>query len=280
MKMNEQSLQKYVEMWCAARLEEWKIIYQGISSSRRNGIYLLPRGAAMMDVLESVYDNYAEHLSPKNLLPVCFSSPHQLLIFLGNYREYCIKQLNWMQKLPQNVLSNQEVYDIIHMLDDVVEMATYCLNSYETKKVEESYNRPYVRMRECLLHNDIQSFISEINIILNEIPYSIYRYRPSEGRYHAIIHAVLFQLGFRVISEKTSNLGRLDLIVELNKYVYIFEFKYSKDGKKLSGQAIQQIKDKKYALSYLHTSLNVYAVGVTIGGDSKDIFDWESEKLN
>ena len=261
-------------------MKEWSTIYYGINTSKHYGIYLLSHGHEIADVLESVYDNFAEHLSSVDLIPVCFSSPHQLMMYLTNYRHYCQQQKKWMLKLPRTILDNNEVYDVLKMVDDVIEMATYCIDSYEVSTTDDIYDRPYVRMKECLLHEDIDSFISEINIVLNEIPFSIYKYKESEGRYHSIIHAILFQLGFHVLSEKATNLGRLDMLVELEKYVYVFEFKYSNSGEKLSHKAIEQIKEKKYALSYLNTSRKVYAVGVTVGGEGKNAYDWDVERLN
>lgn len=135
-------------------------------------------------------------------------------------------------------------------------------------------------MKQCLEHVDIEAFIQEINVILNDIPYSIYKDTESEGRYHSIIHALMFQLGFRVLSEKATNIGRLDMLVELQKYVYIFEFKYSKNGEKLSAEALRQIKDNNYALSYMGSNRKVWAVGVTLGGINKNAFDWQKEVLN
>lgn len=278
--MNEKQLCNYIERWYAARMDDWSTSYHGIHRSKHTGIYLLPHGEEMVNVLNNVYDNFEEHLSYQNLLPDYFSSPHQLLVFLKNYRTLCQEHLDWILTLPKSVLEHFEVADIANMLYDVVEMATYCIDTYEVSMADDSYDRPYIRMRESLLHEDIASFISEINIILNEIPFSIYKNKDSEGRYHSIIHAILFQLGFRVVSEKASNLGRLDLLLELEKYVYVFEFKYSKNGDKFADFAIQQIKDKKYALSYINSSKKVYAVGVTVGGKEKDAYDWKVEKLN
>ena len=52
------------------------------------------------------------------------------------------------------------------MLEDVIEMATYCIDSYKVSIVDDAYNKPYVKMKQCLEHVDIDSFIGEINTIL------------------------------------------------------------------------------------------------------------------
>lgn len=277
---DEKSLCRYVESWYSAREEDWEVIYYGVHRNRHYGIYLHEDGNKILDVLIDLYGNMTEHFVSKNIIPLRFSSPHQLLIFLDNFRAYCKEKLNWISQMPSQVLADSEVIDIIHMLEDVVEMATYCIDSYKVSIVDDSYCKPYIKMKQCLEHVDIEAFIQEINVILNDIPYSIYKDTESEGRYHSIIHALMFQLGFRVLSEKATNIGRLDMLVELQKYVYIFEFKYSKNGEKLSAEALRQIKDNNYALSYMGSNRKVWAVGVTLGGINKNAFDWQKEVLN
>lgn len=277
---DEKSLCRYIESWYSAREEDWNIIYYGIHRNRHYGIYLHEDGNKILDVLHDIHGNVTDHFVSKNIIPLRFSSPHQLLIFLDNFRAYCKEKLNWISQMPSQVLSDSEVIDIIHMLEDVVEMATYCIDSYKVSIVDDSYCKPYIKMKQCLEHVDIEAFIQEINVILNDIPYSIYKDTESEGRYHSIIHALMFQLGFRVLSEKATNIGRLDMLVELQKYVYIFEFKYSKNGEKQSAEALRQIKDNNYALSYMGSNRKVWAVGVTLGGINKNAFDWQKEVLN
>ena len=278
--MDEKTLCRYIEKWYAARYKDWDDLFYIIHRNREYGIYKIPNGNKILDVLIAVHGEFMEHFAAKDIIPVCFSSPHQLLVFLANYRAYCQEKLTWIADMPLEFLVHNEVESIMRMLEDVIEMATYCIDSYKVSIVDDSYRKPYVKMKQCLENGDIDAFMQEINVILNDIPYSIYRDAESEGRYHSIIHAIMFQLGFKVISEKTTTLGRLDMLVEMQKYVYIFEFKYSKDGRNLSEDAIRQIKDKGYGLSYCNSNRKVWAVGVTLGGDRKNAFDWRMEVLN
>ena len=39
-------------------------------------------------------------------------------------------------------------------------------------------------------------------------------------------------------------------------------------------------EDKGYGLSYCNSNRKVWAVGVTLGGDKKNAFDWQKEALN
>ena len=61
--------------------------------------------------------------------------------------------------------------------------------------------------------------------------------------------------------------------IEMEKRVYIFEFKYSKQDDDMCDEAIQQIKDKQYADPYLLMKKRVIAVGVTFGQQKRNIIN-------
>ena len=61
---------------------------------------------------------------------------------------------------------------------------------------------------------------------------------------------ILSLIGVEIDLEVLTDKGRIDGIIELEKYIYIIEFKYGKKGtdmKKLLDTAIKQIKNKKYS---------------------------------
>lgn len=257
----------------------WTTIYQGIRKNRVCGIYRLPNGAELLNALDSLMTNYQEHLYCRNLLPGYFSSPHQLLTFLRNYREDCKKQLKWMLALPMSELQDSEVGDIIEMHEDVIEMTTYCLESYEVNIIDNTYLKPYLDMKACLDSEDIDEFVTILDSIFNKIPYLIHKGRVNEALFHCVIHAVMNQLGFECDSEKPTTKGRMDMWLKMKNRVYIFEFKYSKEDKDMSKEAIQQIKDRKYADQYLIKKTRVIAVGVTFGKEKRNVIGSYKEVL-
>lgn len=66
------------------------------------------------------------------------------------------------------------------------------------------------------------------------------------------------------------------MIVETDKYVYIFEFKL--DGS--ADEALAQIEEKGYAQSYLADSRKVFRIGVNISSETRTVSDWKCEDLN
>ena len=87
-----------------------------------------------------------------------------------------------------------------------------------------------------------------------------------------------FQLGvfhyytrYTVYTEKEQSEGRVDCIIEVPGYVYIFEFKL--DG--TADEALQQIEDKGYARPYEADERKLYRIGVSFSSETGTVSDWK-----
>ena len=76
-----------------------------------------------------------------------------------------------------------------------------------------------------------------------------------------------------VQSEVTKHKGRLDLIAQTEDFIYLMEFKL--DG--TSTDAIEQIKNRKYAAAYENSSKKVFLVGVNFSKEERNVESWECE---
>ena len=74
----------------------------------------------------------------------------------------------------------------------------------------------------------------------------------------------------RLINEKTQAVGRVDCIIELKDYVYIFEFKL--DGS--AEEALRQIEEKNYAQPYLADKRKVICIGVNFSSETRTVEEW------
>lgn len=79
-------------------------------------------------------------------------------------------------------------------------------------------------------------------------------------------------------SEDTTNHGRIDMTVQLDGNVYIFEFKVV-DIDQTPGTALEQIKQKGYADKYRADTSEIYLIGVEFDRDERNIvrFEWERD---
>ena len=93
----------------------------------------------------------------------------------------------------------------------------------------------------------------------------------SEEYFHTTIHVIMKMLGFNVISEDQTNLGRIDMSIRFNDFIYIMEFKYSATNEDLSEEALEQIETDRYAEKYRIERIPVYCVGISFSHDTRNI---------
>lgn len=77
----------------------------------------------------------------------------------------------------------------------------------------------------------------------------------------------------RLINEKPQAIGRVDCIIELKDYVYIFEFKL--DGS--ADEALRQIEEKNYAKPYLTDKRKVICIGVNFSSRTRTVEEWKEK---
>jgi len=127
-------------------------------------------------------------------------------------------------------------------------------------------------IEEGLRAGDVEPIVESCNLLLGRLSHHIQK--KEEAFYHALIHTLLYTIGFSVESEKSGCKGRLDMGLHLGKKAYIFEFKRDSSAK----AAIQQIHEKQYARAYEGEGLEIYLVGINVDSHACKIDDWAVEK--
>lgn len=278
--MNEWQICRYILEWTAAHYSEWSDFRHSVIETKHTGIYMIEGGAHLMIIIDSILGNMENNFGlerGQHLLPSRFSSPRQLMRFLDWFRYYAQQEMEFIRQIPAEYQDRYEVQDTYRMLDHVYELSDCCIEAYGNSYMEESYTQLCKRMKASLETEDLAGFIDILRSIYTTIPYSIHKGEIKEVFFHSIAHAVLYQLGFRICSEQANNEGRLDLLVEINQKVYIIEFKYSKEDEDQCEEALQQIKDKKYAEPYLVKGRKVIAIGITCGYKARNIIKYKAE---
>ena len=126
--------------------------------------------------------------------------------------------------------------------------------------------------QQTLRAKDIDGFITLLKAIFATIPSHLFL--PQEAYYHSIVYLTLRLLGFTIVAERMTNIGRIDAVLELSEVVYILEFKMS------SGQvALEQIRTMQYAQPYLGGSKSVILLGIAFDKTSRTIGDWQHEVI-
>ena len=128
-----------------------------------------------------------------------------------------------------------------------------------------------------LQQGKIQEFGEALTAFLADIPYSMRRKdseRERERYFQYTFFLLLRMLScFTVYIEKEQSQGRVDCIVEVPGYVYIFEFKL--DGS--AQEALRQIEEKGYARPYATDSRKLFRIGVNFSSETGTISEFEVE---
>lgn len=259
-------IERYIKEFFSNRYSDYRMFYKDEHKHRRVGMYQLKEGTSLMDFLISIMGNIEEKIYVGKLVPNVFATPEKLIEYLKWFKGY----LNDNQRLLDINIDGENTSYVIHELQtmktDLVEMIDYLMVIYDT----DDTKIPYQELRHALIIKDLDLFFKDINSILASVSYPIIHTK--EGYLHSNIHLILKLLGFEIVSEDVTNLGRIDAVIRLANLIYIIEFKLG------TGQeAIDQIKEKKYYEKFVIEKKEIILVGVGFSNDNRNIEDYVSE---
>jgi hypothetical protein len=154
-----------------------------------------------------------------------------------------------------------------------------------TYKSSSTVSNALVKMQRGLKSGNVNLFMDFLQIILSDLKYNWqppkqYKnetelFKMWEGYFHAIIYVITSYMNISVKAEVTTNKGRVDLISETADFIYFMEFKLDKSA----AEAVEQIKNQQYAMSYKNSPKTIFLVGVNFSKEERNIESWESEVL-
>ena len=131
-----------------------------------------------------------------------------------------------------------------------------------------------LQLSKALKTGDLETFRKLLTSFLASIPYNMRRKNDETEReryFHYTFYLILRLMSiYTVYTEKEQSQGRVDCIVETDKYIYIFEFKL--DG--TTEAAIKQIEEKGYARPYEADVRKLYRIGANFSSETGTIDDW------
>lgn len=159
------------------------------------------------------------------------------------------------------------LYAFIEAQNDYKKFIGGLLSSLEINKINE--------IKTTLENVDIAKFITILRAVFASVPNELVK-NTTEAYYHVYLHIVLRLIGCEIRSEVSTNIGRIDAVIEFDKIIYIIEFKLSNATK-----ALNQIKDKEYHDSFMHLNKTIYLLGIAFDSTQKNIRkEYMIEKIN
>ncbi len=137
-------------------------------------------------------------------------------------------------------------------------------------KVESPFEiQKFVREVES---GDSNSFFRRLQSFFADTTYEVIR--DQELHYENVLFIVFKLVGFYVNVEYHTNEGRIDLVLQTDKFIYIMEFKLNGTAE----DALQQINDKHYALPFEMDGRKLFKIGVNFSAETRNIEKWIVEE--
>jgi hypothetical protein len=144
------------------------------------------------------------------------------------------------------------------------------LNYFSGIKTGSSY---IYQLTKDLQAGEVDRVMETLQVFFANVNYDLHL---KHEKYYQTIFFVIFELlKFKIDAEVKTEHGRIDAVAEVEKYIYLFEFKLT--GTK--DEALQQIKDKKYHRKYLHSGKKIILVGAAFDQEKRNLEDWVWESI-
>ncbi len=169
--------------------------------------------------------------------------------------------------------SEEELYKLDYPNKEVRESFIKDVARYYSKESKSRVSVVFNKLYTSLLENDFENFITALKVYLANIDYDLKI--KHEKWYQTVFHLIFISLNYRIDTEVKTNKGRIDAVIETEKYLYIFEFKLDKSAE----VAIEQIKEKEYYQKYLLSEKELILVGVNFDSETGNVKDWKKEEI-
>ena len=114
--------------------------------------------------------------------------------------------------------------------------------------------------------------MQRLKAMIADIPYE--QAVHSEAVYHNVLYLLFTLLGQATYSERHVNNGRLDMVVKVPGYIYVFEFKMNQSVAK----AMEQINSRAYDEPFKADGCKVLKIAVNFASDKRNIESWAVEQ--
>lgn len=144
------------------------------------------------------------------------------------------------------------------------------------------HNRPlpekdYTKIETWMQTGNVEGFLLWLKEFFAKVTYDVKLLPLSdrmrqESDFQFVVYCILaLSCGLTNVKlEETTSNGRIDISVETQNFVYIFEFKMGQDAE----EALNQIKRKDYTARWASDSRRVITVGVAFSPDTRGISDY------
>lgn len=126
-----------------------------------------------------------------------------------------------------------------------------------------------LRFGNAMRADDIDGAMEALQVFLAGFPYDVHLNR--EKDFQAILYTVFEVLNFTISAEARTANGRVDILVQTKKNIFVMELKMDKPA----DEALAQIDDKQYALPWKHDGRRLFKVGISFSTKERTVTEWK-----
>jgi hypothetical protein len=195
----------------------------------------------------------------------------------------------YLTLVKQSLMGNDIIYGLSYPNYEVKNSLVSGLLNEFSEKDSGSISSELLQISRSIINNDLEKFFSLLKSYFASIPYDLIPKKELNEKYFQLIFYLLMRVtSFRVNTEDRTNLGRIDLMLETDTSIYLFELKVNSSA----AAALEQIKEKKYYEKYLHIPVvkldsssemakdkAVYLVGLNLSLEERNISEYLIDKV-
>jgi len=136
---------------------------------------------------------------------------------------------------------------------------------------ETEVNDLLAELKSHVQRGEVDRFMILLKSLLSRIPYQIMDIANMEKHYHSLLYLVFMMVGLDTQAEISISGGRIDMVCETQRFVYIFEFKLDSSAE----EAIRQIDEKGYTIPWnANCHKEIIKVGCSFSSTLRTINNW------
>jgi hypothetical protein len=129
-----------------------------------------------------------------------------------------------------------------------------------------------LKILTALQQQDMTALEIQFKALYANLPHDWYRKNPIaqyEGHYASVFYSHLAALGLNLTVEDASNAGKVDLSLDFNGHIYLFEFKVVEQVPE--GRALAQLRERDYAAKFRASGKPIHLIGVEFSREQRQI---------
>ena len=143
------------------------------------------------------------------------------------------------------------------------------LMKYYTSLRSTSGSSVIFRLVAALKEGKPEDFMKILESLFADVPYQIRG--ASEKDFQYAMYIIVELLSIYVQAERQTSDGRIDLLLQTECYVYIFELKVGRSAE----EALRQIEEKGYDRPFADDPRQIFRIGVSFSSANRCIEEWK-----